>query len=164
MWTYARYWISGIGSDELLSRIKSPVLSADSVPEGFGNLLYLTFSLPLSRTIVPFHAPITDVYEVGGPMGVLPEGAFWFMANTVFYLFWLNILLALFNALPAYPLDGGFIFKDSLVLLGMNFRGANAEKLERIAGKVTVFTTVCVFGLILVTWLYPYVKLMLINL
>jgi membrane-associated protease RseP (regulator of RpoE activity) len=43
-----------------------------------------------------------------------------------FYLFWINILLGIFNAIPAVPLDGGYIFKDGMSAI-----------LERIKPRMT---------------------------
>ncbi|HLE46950.1 MAG TPA: site-2 protease family protein [Candidatus Thermoplasmatota archaeon] len=37
---------------------------------------------------------------------------FWFLANLFYWLFWINLMLGLTNALPIVPLDGGHMFKD----------------------------------------------------
>ena len=156
--------ISGIGSSELLRVVRSPISSAKGPLGAIGNLMYMTFSLPLSRTIVPFHSPLIDVYEVNGPLSILPEPIFWFLTNCFFYLFWLNILLALFNALPAYPLDGGFIFKDSLVLFVKSFTSRiGNEKLEKMANRTTTVITILIFTLILITFIYPKIKTILMG-
>lgn len=68
-----------------------------------------------SAKILPFKSSITDAYEVTGPMSVLPESVFWGLANTFFYLFWINMLLGIFNAIPAVPLDGGYVFRDGMM-------------------------------------------------
>ncbi|MDG6224395.1 MAG: site-2 protease family protein [Candidatus Thermoplasmatota archaeon] len=157
--------VTGVGSKELLSVVKSPLSSSNGPFGAVGNLMYITFSLPLSRTIVPFHSPLIDVYEVSGPLSILPDPVFWFITNCFFYLFWLNILLALFNSLPAYPLDGGFIFKDSLILIIKNFNNRiKDEKLEKIAGSITMTLTIMVFTLILITFMYPWIKMVLMGL
>jgi membrane-associated protease RseP (regulator of RpoE activity) len=121
--------------------------------------MYLTFSLPLQLNIMPFHDPLTDIYEVKGPLSVIPSGLFWFLANTIFYIFWINILLGLFNALPAIPLDGGFVFKDSVVLIGRNFTSSKGEKkLEKIANRLVAVSSFTVLGLILTTLFLPWLK------
>ncbi|HYY48090.1 MAG TPA: site-2 protease family protein, partial [Thermoplasmata archaeon] len=74
----------------------------------------------LSYVSLPFQglAPIDDsairFYRVSGPLAALPSSLFWLVANTAYWLFWLNIMLGLTNALPAIPLDGGYIFRDGI--------------------------------------------------
>ena len=69
----------------------------------------LTFiSLPLIG-LSPIQGAQADFYEVSGP---LDAGTFWLVANAIYWIFWLNLMVGLTNVLPAYPLDGGFIFKD----------------------------------------------------
>jgi len=82
--------IVGIGSETLIDNVAHPIGSADSFSEGFFNLIYITFRLPLETTIMPFHDPLTDIYEINGFLSFLPENVFWFLANTVFYIFWLQ--------------------------------------------------------------------------
>ena len=39
---------------------------------------------------------------------------FWGLFNTLFWLFWMDFLLGITNALPFFILDGGQFFKDTL--------------------------------------------------
>lgn len=43
---------------------------------------------------------------------VMPAGLFWGLANLAYWLFWINLMLGLTNALPLVPLDGGHMFRD----------------------------------------------------
>jgi len=75
------------------------------------SLFYI--ALPFFR-LSPFPDPIMDLYTVSGPLGAIPEPLFWITANCLYWIFWLNLMVGITNSLPAYPLDGGFIFGDSV--------------------------------------------------
>ncbi len=62
----------------------------------------------------PVPENIANLYEVSGPLSVLPTSAFWMISNLLYWVFWLNLMVGLFNALPAVPLDGGHIFRDGV--------------------------------------------------
>ena len=47
---------------------------------------------------------------------------FYLIANAMYWLFWLNLMLGATNALPAVPLDGGFVFRDGVEALLTRFR------------------------------------------
>lgn len=149
---------------------------------------------PLSRGLpglgffvaLPFQgfSPLPDAFEhlfvVQGPLAALPPVAFWVLANSLYWVFWLNLMVGTFNALPAGPLDGGQMFKailkgalrrrfgvprDKLVVerppLGKQVvvRGldsATQAKVERIDGIVRT-TTLAVGLLILALILGPIV-------
>jgi len=153
--------ISGVGSEEFLDALKHPILSGDGFRGKMGNLVYLTFRLPLETEKMPFHDPLTDIYEVKGPLSILPESAFWFITNTIFYTFWLNILLGLFNALPMVPLDGGFVFRDTMVLILKKFmKKSSEEKLEKIAKNISVSASILVLLMIVMSILGPRIQLL----
>lgn len=62
----------------------------------------------------PVLPPATDLYEPGGLASALPDGAFWALVNILYWIFWGNMMLGFANALPALPLDGGYLFRDLL--------------------------------------------------
>jgi membrane-associated protease RseP (regulator of RpoE activity) len=136
--------VGGFGANEFKESLAHPVLSAgDNAARRRANVIQYVFTLPVPRNmefkILPFHSPIIDAYEVTGPLAVLPTSLFWVLANIFYYLFWINILLGIFNALPAVPLDGGYVFKD--VMHGILRRvkpSMDQKRREVFINKVTV--------------------------
>ncbi len=101
------------GNPKVLSdRLSRPFSDVDSMDEGMFNLA--TYILLPFQRISPFPEAMTELYEVNGPLSVLPPEIFWPLANIFYWLFWLNIMVGMTNALPAVPLDGGHIFRDGL--------------------------------------------------
>lgn len=89
-----------------------PVSSTDTLGGKLSNVFFYLL-LPFYG-YSPFPSHLTDAYTITGPLSFLPGGIFWFLANLFYWLFWLDLMLGLTNALPAVPLDGGHIFKDGL--------------------------------------------------
>ncbi len=153
--------VTGIGSEEFIEVLNRPIFSADTFSGRMANVVYITFRLPLELNKMPFHDPLTDIYDVKGPLSIIPEPAFWFIANTLFYTFWLNILLGLFNALPMVPLDGGFVFRDATVLiLRKFFKDRPEEKLEKTAKTVSTTASILVLVLIIMSIMGPRLQLL----
>lgn len=109
-------------------------------------------TLPLNR-LSPVDSKLMGFYEVGGFWGFIPDTAFWLLANACYWIFWLNLMVGLSNALPAVPLDGGYIFKDWLdSLLGRSkaLEGeANLKKRTALVDRVAFVVAVTVLFLIL---------------
>lgn len=72
----------------------------------------------LAYVSLPFFAlagqfPLTDPFNAFlATPEVMPAGLFWGLANLAYWLFWINLMLGLTNALPLVPLDGGHMFRD----------------------------------------------------
>lgn len=82
-------------------------------PGYFAGSLFAYIGLPLLR-LSPFPEWFTQFYQVEGFWSFLPTDTFWILANVIYWVFWLNLMLGLTNVLPAVPLDGGYIFRDGL--------------------------------------------------
>ena len=121
-------------------------------PAEFGGVpgAILTYiSLPFSGR-APIQDPEVQFYRVSGPFAALPAPAFWLLTNTFYWLFWLNAMLGATNALPAVPLDGGYVFKDGMDALLTRFRrGLKAEDRDRIARQVSYLFALLILALIL---------------
>ena len=74
-------------------------------------------------------------------------GAQWAVyANVFFWIWFVNVNVAVFNALPIYPLDGGRIFN---VALRKNIHRRNSEKIVTAITAVVTATLVLVLLLII---------------
>ncbi|MFA5860935.1 MAG: site-2 protease family protein [Candidatus Thermoplasmatota archaeon] len=128
-------------------------------------------------------APYHDFFMVHGPLAFLPVPVFFAIAAVLYWIVWINITLATFNALPMGPLDGGQMFRvtlrDRLMkryrvdphqvhveradMGGMKLSGRDPEtqvKLDKIQGivKRTTYTLgFGILGLILIPILVPHV-------
>lgn len=97
-------------------------------------------TLPACQTRVPFSDSLGSFYT--SPLGsaALP------FANLVYWFFFLNFNLAIFNALPIFPLDGGQAFLVGVKALG---RGKLSEKtVMRITSGATLVVLALVLGVI----------------
>ncbi|WP_010916580.1 site-2 protease family protein [Thermoplasma volcanium] len=71
---------------------------------------------------------------------------FWGTVNILFWMFWINIVLGITNALPFAFFDGGQFFKDTLTIWGRHIKSLRSEK---TVNQVMYFLSFIVFFLIL---------------
>jgi len=80
----------------------------------------------------------------------------WVIVKILYWIFWLDILLAISNALPAYPFDGGFLFEGAinwlLELLGIKDEERRRKLSDSISGSVSNVVLV-MFGLVLLAFI-----------
>ena len=74
-----------------------------------------------------------------------------YILNTLYWIGWLNFYIGLFNCLPAIPLDGGRILRDTLSFL---FN-------EKLSEGIVRFLTTIIFLSIVMSVLIPNLKLIL---
>lgn len=139
---------------EYLSILKNPFYK---FPQG----LLTFYSLPLLGYFAgynPIVSPFTDSYRITGPLGVLPASVFWVFVNAVYWIFWLNLAVSLFNVLPMVPLDGGFLFNDAVrASVSRVKKGVTDETKEKIVKNVSLAISLLILALILIPFVIKYV-------
>ena len=102
-------------------------------------------AFPRCQDIDPFSDQLSVFYTSSYGSALVP------LANFLYWIFFLNLNLAIFNAMPIYPLDGGQAFEAGIKGLG---RGRISEKTaSRITSGVTLLTLFIVASLPLAAYL-----------
>ena len=124
---YYESWMSGKGFMGIA--VVDPDLVTDSLahPGSSGGSMLQYITLPFQK-LQPFPEHFTALFEPTGIPGILPDNLFWILANSFYWIFWLNLMVGLTNALPAVPLDGGFIFADGVSGILDKFKQGMAEE------------------------------------
>ena len=144
---YYESWMSGKGFMGVAA--ENPKIVTDNLANPTENIL-LYISLPFAK-LQPFPEHFTSIYEPAGAVGVLPDNLFWILANAFYWIFWLNLMVGLTNALPAVPLDGGFIFADGVTgILDKFKKGMSEQRKEKIVDNLVGFLAFTV--VFLVVW------------
>ena len=134
----------------LLSLISNPYSDTSSAPDFIYDTLRF-LALPFSG-LSPLPAELTWVFDTG----YLGSESFWFIANTAYWIFWMNFMVATTNCLPAVPLDGGFIFMDWMDSLVSKLRKkATEEERRRIVSSITTWLALVILFSVLFMFIGP---------
>lgn len=101
-------------------------------------------TFPVCQSRVPFSGSLAGFYT--SPLGSTGPP----LANLLYWIFFLNFNLSIFNALPIYPLDGGQAFSVWVKALG------KGKLSERTIMRITTVATLAVLALILGVVVAPY--------
>ena len=118
--------------NEVLASAKNPFHNAESIQDvGMDAISYIG---------APFrgHSPIPQDLQ----WWYSDSDIFWVTAQTVFWIFWLNLVLAIFNALPAVPFDGGYLFRGGIDWMADKFKLTGDKKeatVNMISNGVSMF-------------------------
>lgn len=97
-----------------------------------------------NQEIIPFSDTMQKFYTSSfGPQFVI-------IANIFFWIWFINFNLAIFNALPIYPLDGGQAFRTLVQAVVGKSIG------EKMVFRVTLSVTLVVVGLVISMLFFPY--------
>ena len=95
---------------------------------------------------IPFSDALSSFYT--SPLGALTPA----VTSSLFWMFFVNFNLAIFNSLPIYPMDGGQAFENFL-------RGAGRGRIsDELARKVTTGVTVAIFFALFILIAGPYIS------
>jgi membrane-associated protease RseP (regulator of RpoE activity) len=142
--TSAYLGISLVNPHVILNTMAHPLTNSNGQLDIIrGTLVYI--GLPFTG-YQPMNSAFYHVFSVGG---MSPE-LFWILANSLYWLFWINIMVGLTNALPAVPLDGGYLFKDWLdSIVARVKKDAGQEQRERYVNAITLSISFLILFLIL---------------
>jgi membrane-associated protease RseP (regulator of RpoE activity) len=122
----------------------------------FGAIDWLV--LPLAG-LQPVQGTEVGFYHLSGPLGGMNPQTFWVIANILYWLAWMNLLLGLSNALPLVPLDGGLLFRDFAMSIAARFRkGWTEARLDRFGGQAVTASSLIV--LLLLVWQFVVPRLL----
>ncbi|MCI4350268.1 MAG: site-2 protease family protein [Thermoplasmata archaeon] len=111
--------------------------------------------LPLAG-IEPVAGTTQSFYHLTGPFAGADPGNFWIVANTFYWLAWMNLLLGLSNALPLVPFDGGLLFRDFVGAITHRLRGSwDGARLDRFTARAAAVSSVAVVGLLVWQFVGP---------
>ena len=113
--------------------------------------------LPLAA-LEPVGGSTTHYFVLSGPLAGLGTGNFWIVANLLYWLAWMNLLLGLSNALPLVPLDGGLLFRDFMASIAARWRKAwSSERLDAFGARAVAVSSMVV--LVLLVWQFVVPRL-----
>ena len=102
-------------------------------------------AFPRCQDLVPFSDQLSVFYTSSYGSSLVP------LANLLYWMFFLNLNLAIFNAMPIYPLDGGQAFEAGL--MGLTKGKVSEKTVFRITSAVTLATLFIVASLPLAAYL-----------
>ncbi len=155
---YTNVGFLGINILPLGIMVSSPEALIDALVHPASSLsgFFTYITLPF-QGLSPFPDEMSNLYKITGPLSILPKSLFWGLGDSIYWIFWLNFALGTFNALPAIPLDGGYLLKDGIaILLKKIKKNIKKEQEEKIAGKITFLISLAVLALILSLIIIPH--------
>jgi len=122
--------------DAVLEAMRNPFHDVNSVTDAaYAAIMYI--GLPM-RGYSPLPAEMTWWYD----SSIMSNDVFWVILQIIFWIFWLNLLLGVTNALPAIPFDGGYLFRDGVgAIVDRTHKNSTPEKREAIVNGITKVTS-----------------------
>jgi len=118
----------------MLDEARNPIYGADSLTS-YATSLIGYIAGPFTG-FSPMPESVQWWYDV--PL----DGVFWIFVSILYWIFWLNIMLGVSNAIPAYPFDGGFIFLGWLDKLLEKMGMKDMQKRMALADTITSYLSI----------------------
>jgi len=149
----------GIEVDALTpSEIRQTLVDPLASPFGALDGAVYWLVLPLAG-LEPVAGATASFFHLSGPLAGLGTGGFWIVANLLYWIAWMNLLLGLSNALPLVPLDGGLLFRDFAASIAARFRrGWDSAKLDAVGARAVGISSAVV--LVLLVWQFVVPRLL----
>ena len=128
--------IAAVDAASIPQIMSNPFGYAHGFVQGILALIVLPF-----EGLAPLPYSITQLYRTP-----FYSSLFWPLVNTVFWMFWINLLLGMTNLLPLIPFDGGYIFKD--VVEGITKR-LGISRWASVASALTAAASIIIVGLLI---------------
>ena len=125
----------GIGTRSITLLPIGGLASLEEMPENPLEEFYIAIAGPLVNVVIAlllFPFASVESYIGQDPEVVQQQLSAINAGNFLFYLFFVNVALVLFNMLPAFPMDGGRVFR---ALLSMKYGRIKATKMASGLGK-----------------------------
>lgn len=125
----------GVGTRSITLLPIGGLASLKEIPDNPIQEFYIAIAGPLVNVVIALILyPLVPIENfVGQDPEVLQEQLSTINANNfLFYLFFINIALVLFNMLPAFPMDGGRVFRS---LLSLKLGRVQATRVASSVGK-----------------------------
>ena len=116
--------------DSLMHNASSPFAAASGTPISYVKSLFSYLSGPFNGM-----SPVPDDVKwwYDAPIGE----ATWVLLSLLYWIFWLDILLAISNALPAYPFDGGLLFAGWVDWVLEKSGRMDQERRQEVGGRIS---------------------------
>lgn len=126
--------------NKVLANAKNPFAGAESVTDfGYAAINYIGSPF---RGYSPLPESVQWWYS--------DSDAFWIAIQTVYWIFWLNLVLAIFNALPAVPFDGGLLFRGGVDWVADKFKMQGQKKEDTVNMITGAMTYIMLFAFALI--------------
>jgi membrane-associated protease RseP (regulator of RpoE activity) len=100
----------------------------------------------------PLRKPYTDFLDTS-----IPSGLFWPLASTLYWIFWINLMLGITNSLPALPLDGGYVVREVVDWVTLKTKLSEVSR-EKFVSVICYTLTFFVAFLFILQFVGPYLR------
>lgn len=109
-----------------------------------GTGLLTLISLPIGEVR---GQPFLSVYLPDFHEAPFSPAVFWPLANLLFWIFWINLMVGLTNILPMLPLDGGHVFRDAAAGVLQRLRPAmDPDRRDKIVGRTAGIVSILILA------------------